>query len=142
MHEERPAFRVGEPLTLRTGTDVAILSTGGMLVTALAAAQLLQEKGILASVVSVPTIQPFSDTAFVFAGKPAAFVATVEEHAEGGLATIVAERIAFGGYDTRLLPFRLGREPLSVAGSQEELRAMKGLSSQAIASNIHQWLST
>ncbi len=141
VHEDRPAFRVGEPIVIRTGSDVTILSTGGMLVSALAAADFLQTSGISAGVVSVPTVHPFNDEAILSNGKPSAYVATVEEHAEGGLATVVAERIAFGGYNTRLIPLRLTREPLSVAGSQEELRHLKGLSPQAIASTIQNRLS-
>ncbi len=142
VHQDRPDFHVGEPLTIRTGTDVVILSTGGMLVTALSAGDLLQAGGISAAVVSIPTVQPFSDKSLQIAGADARYIATVEEHAEGGLATVVAERIAFGGLKSRLLPFRLRREPVSVAGSQEELRAMQGLSPETIASRITRWLQT
>jgi transketolase len=113
-----------------------------MLVTALSAGDLLQAGGISAAVVSVPTVQPFSDKSLQIAGTEARYIATVEEHAEGGLATVVAERIAFGGLKSRLLPFRLRREPVSVAGSQDELRAMQGLSPENIAARITQWLQT
>ena len=53
------------PLTLREGTDTALLSAGGILTQAVEAAKLLEEKGISAEVVSFPCVKPMDE-----GGKP------------------------------------------------------------------------
>ncbi len=139
VHNCRPNFEIGKILTVKNGTDITLLSTGGMLVTALTCASLLEDKGISAQVLSSPSLQPFDIDSMHNIGMSTKHIATLEEHAEGGLATIVAEQIAFENLDIKLIPFRLQRNPTTVAGSQEHLRSLHSLSPERIVSRIYKW---
>ncbi len=56
-------FEIGKAHLLREGADVGIISTGVQTVRALEAAHLLQEHGISASVLHVPTLKPLDTDA-------------------------------------------------------------------------------
>ncbi len=85
-------FEPGKPVVLRTGTDVALVSTGAQTGRVLEAAALLEQQGLSASVVHVGSIKPLDETALVAAVGEAPLVVTVEEHSViGGLGGLVAE---------------------------------------------------
>lgn len=87
-------FQIGKAITLREGTDVAIIASGTMVHYSLKAADLLQEKGVSASVVNMHTIKPI-DVEAVQNACCAKLIVTVEEHnVIGGLGSAVAEVLA------------------------------------------------
>ena len=95
---------------LRRGGDVAIVASGMLLPTALRAAGVLGEAGILASVLNVPVIKPIDRDTLLEAAEGARAVVTAENHSiVGGLGSAVAEVLAEAG---------LGR-PLRRVGVQD-----------------------
>ncbi len=97
-------FRIGKavPLSLptdgqtgREGHDVALLTTGWMLLPALEAASTLAQEGIRALLLHLPTLKPFDTDAVVEAARKTGAVVTVEDHSIiGGLGAAVAETLA------------------------------------------------
>jgi transketolase len=96
-------FAFGRAVRLREGTDVTIIATGSEVHPALAAAELLSERGIAARVLDMHTIKPLDVGAVIAAASETSAIVTVEEHSViGGLGGAVAEVLA----DNRLaLPF-------------------------------------
>lgn len=91
---DRPDYRfeIGKGVTLREGSDCAIIATGLCVSEALAAAETLAEKGIHAEVINIHTIKPLDEELVIEAAKKTGRVFTVEEHSViGGLGAAVAE---------------------------------------------------
>ena len=92
MYSEDFDFQIGKAIEYRSGNDVAFVSSGSLLADAVAAADILEGKGISTRVVDMHTLKPL-DTGMldkVFAENK--LVVTVEEHSSiGGLGGAVAE---------------------------------------------------
>ena len=85
-------FRIGKAIEYRSGSDVAIISTGSLLSEAVEAADLLEKKGISARVVDMHTIKPLDTEMLDRVFSENGLVLTVEEHSPiGGLGGAVAE---------------------------------------------------
>ena len=88
-------FKEGEPLCLRKGKDLCIFSTGIMVERALEAAELLQDDGIQAQIISLSTLKEYNEEAIVEYAKESGIVLTAEEHSViGGLGSLVASTLA------------------------------------------------
>jgi transketolase len=88
-------FHFGVASTLRQGSDATIIATGSQVHAALAAADILSERGLSVRVVDMHTIKPLDVAAVLAAAKETAAVVTVEEHnVIGGLGSAVAEVLA------------------------------------------------
>lgn len=92
--DESTPYEVGKAVTLREGTDVAIIACGIMVPQALIAADALEAEGISAKVVNIHTIKPLDVDAIVEAGKCGAVVSVEEHSIYGGLGSAVAETLA------------------------------------------------
>lgn len=85
-------FEIGKGVTLREGSDVAIIATGLCVSESLAAAEKLAADGINAKVINIHTIKPIDEDLIVSAAKECGKVVTVEEHSViGGLGSAVCE---------------------------------------------------
>jgi transketolase len=85
-------FALGKGVMLREGRDVALIGTGVQSVRALEAADLLEDRGIDAYVLHLPTIKPLDEAAIVRAATATGRVVTCEDHSIlGGLGGAVAE---------------------------------------------------
>ena len=86
------SFRAGAWETLRDGADAAIIACSGILAECLAAAELLDKRGVKAAVINASSIRPLDETCvgrLVQAGVP---LITVEEHVlPGGLGSAVTD---------------------------------------------------
>jgi 1-deoxy-D-xylulose-5-phosphate synthase len=134
---------VGKAEVLRTGTDGVILALGSMVVPALEAAGLLEEKhGIRLTVVNARFVKPLDSELIVeLAGKYGALI-TIEENAlQGGFGTAVLELLEEHDLSgTRVL--RLGYPDSYIPqGEQHELRAMLGLDPAGICTTVHRFLT-
>lgn len=136
------AFVIGRPRVLRTGKDVALFTTGGILSEVVLAAERLQAQGISCSINSVHTISPVESDRFVQAAHAHAAIVTIEEHTvNGGLGALVLETLA----DANALPVKFARVGLdrcfsSVVGSQSHLRSVYGLDAASIVSRVQRLL--
>jgi transketolase len=126
-------FEFGRAVTLRDGSDVAILATGAPVGEAVKAAEQLSGEGISARVVNVHTIKPLdADTVRSAAGECRALL-TVEDHSiHGGLGSAVAEVLAEGNRSRASLR-RVGMTTFGESGSPAELYAKYGLDAAGIA---------
>src|SRR5262249_14616719 len=88
-------FQLGRWLTLRSGTDVTVVASGGTVFNALEAARRLQSEGISADVINAASIKPLDEATLVGSARMTRHVVTVEDHSiAGGLGGAVAETLA------------------------------------------------
>jgi transketolase len=126
-------FEFGKAVTLRDGSDVAILATGAPVGESVGAAEQLSGEGISTRVVNVHTIKPLDEEAVRAAAAECRAVVTVEDHSvHGGLGGAVAEVLASsdGG---RAPLHRVGMSAFGESGSPPELYEKFGLDAAGIA---------
>jgi transketolase len=138
LHDSGVDFELGKAIQLRDGTDLTIISTGGMLATALDAATQLDVRGIRSRVLSMHTLKPLDEDAIAAAARETGAILTLEEHSRiGGLGGAVAEVLA--EIEGIHVPFRrIGLPPgfAPLAGSQEYLRAAHGLGAESVVQTV------
>jgi len=136
-------FEFGRVQQVADGTDVVIFAMGAIAASAVMAADLLGAMGLSAAVVVVASIRPrpVEDIDRLVATHRRAV--TVEAHViDGGIGSLVAERIAESGAPCRLL--RIGvEEPYgNRGGSEAYLNELHGLDPDAIADRVHSFLES
>jgi len=138
LHRSGVDFELGKAIQLRDGNDLTIISTGGMLSTALDTAAQLDVRGISSRVLSMHTLKPLDEDAIANAACETGAILTLEEHSRiGGLGGAVAEVLA--EMEGRRVPFRrIGLPPgfAPLAGSQEYLRAAHGLGTDSVVQSV------
>lgn len=93
VNDDDYAFEPGRAITLREGRDVTLIATGTVVSRALAAADLLAERGLSARVLSMPSIKPLDSAAVERAARETDGIVTVEESLTTGLGGAVAEAV-------------------------------------------------
>jgi transketolase len=127
VHTSEPEFRLGRAIPVRSGRDATIISTGGMLREAVAAAGRLAEGGIDAAVLSMPTLKPLDTDAILSAARNTRAIVTAEEHSiTGGLGSAVAEILAESGVPVRFRRFGVPDRLNHTVGSQDYLLRQLG----------------
>lgn len=128
--DESYAFEIGKGVEVRSGNDVTLVATGTILHNTLRAAELLQEEGIMATVLNIHTVKPIDENIIVDAARKTGAVVTVEEHSiYGGLGSAVAEVLS------RNCPTPMefvGVTQFAESGDYDELLTKYGLSPEAI----------
>lgn len=141
VHEPDAEIKLGEPAVARTGSDVLLLTTGGMLQVAMEAADLLHRGGIEAQVVSVHTVKPLAGRAIVDMANRFAAVITCEEHVpNGGLGSAVSEVLLEAGTRVGFARFALPAGFPTGVGSQEHMRSINGIDATALVSRARDLL--
>jgi len=126
-------FNHEKPDILRSGSDVAIFSTGVMSYEALKAAEALENEGVTCSVVNMHTIKPIDKKAIIKLAKECGVVVTAEEHSiYGGLGGTIAEVLV----QEYPVPVRMVgvQDKFGKSGKPEELMGLYGLTSKNIIS--------
>ena len=118
-----------------TQNSVGIIATGTILVEALKAGKILNEKGIGASVMNMATVKPLDEAAVLAFAEHHDFLVVVEEHqAAGGLGSAISE------YLSEIQPtkvIRIGvRDRFGQSGTQEELFKEYGLDAESIVKKV------
>lgn len=138
VHQGEIEFQIGKAIRLRDGSDVTLISTGGMLKTATLAADRLQDAGISARVVSMHTLKPLDVDEVIAAVNDTRALFTLEEHSViGGLGSAVAEVLSEA--DCPKIAFkRLGLPSQFSAhiGSQGYLLKQHGLDDAGVVNTI------
>ena len=139
----KEVFFIGKARTVREGSDITLVATGGILGAALEAADSLVEQGIGCRVLSMHTIKPFDADAILRACRETGGIVTVEEHTiHGGLGSLVAETCMDAGVRPnvfRRIGLRAGFS--SIVGAQEYLRREYGMDAKAIAKTVAELVS-
>jgi transketolase len=128
-------FEFGKAVTVRSGSDVSLISTGAQTPRTLEAADLLAVEGIDAGVLHVATLKPLDVGSIVTAAECTDHVITVEEHTIiGGLGGAVAEALS-EHRPTRV--DRIGLRDLYIeSGPNDALLDMYGLSATRVAEQV------
>src|ERR1043166_1249154 len=131
-------FQLGRWLTLRPGSDVTLIASGGTLFNALEAAKKLDAEGISAEVINAASIKPLDEDMLVASAAKTKHVVTIEDHSiHGGLGGAVAEALA------EVLPTpvkRLGVTGFGESGDAKALNAKHGLDPAGLVSSITKFL--
>ncbi len=146
VHEPLDDYQLGQALCIRRSNPeakvrIALLSTGGILDEACAAAETLAAQGLGLEQYSFPTVKPLDANLIRQLSQRCNLIVTVEEHnILGGFGSAVAEVMAECASSSRLL--RIGIQDLySVCvGSQKYLREQYGLDAASIVSRTLQYL--
>lgn len=155
IHSQLGDLQIGKVVLVREGEDIALLSAGTVMPEVLKAADLLQEKGISAEVISFHTIKPLDDDYLQSASKRFKLLVTVEEHGLiGGLGGAIAEWCARQANDNAntdavadananhrfnacgLVSIGTPDEFMHEVGSQEYARQKFGLCAESIAARV------
>jgi transketolase len=140
VHEEEPRFVLGRAVTLREGTDVCLVASGSMLVTAQRVARRLSEQNVDVRLLSMHTIKPLDREAVERAAAETKYVFTLEEHSiEGGLGGAVAE--VMSELEPGHAPLkRIGLRPEfnKTVGDQNYLKSLHGLDEESVLQTIQQ----
>ncbi|MGE5593104.1 MAG: transketolase family protein [Betaproteobacteria bacterium] len=118
--------------TLADGDDVAIIAMGTMVHTALAAREVLRERGVAARVVAVSCLKPIDEESIVKAATDTGAVVTVENHSIiGGLGGACAEVLG----EKHPVPLkRVGiRDVFAESGADADLARKYGLTADHVA---------
>lgn len=138
--EESP-FEIGKAYVLREGHDVSLLGTGTMTYQLLVVAKLLEEHGVHAEVVHVPTIKPLDDETILKSVRKTGRVATAEEaQIKGGFGGAVAELLS-EKLPTPLM--RIGmQDRFGESGAPDELLDYFGLTGEKIAPQVKEFIES
>lgn len=129
--EDNCPFVMDQATVLTKGTDVAIIACGEMVRPAVEAADLLKEKGILASVIDMYCIKPLDKDTVINAAQSAKAVITVEEHAPfGGLGSMVSQVIG-ENCPKKVVNMALPDAPV-ITGKSQEVFDYYGLNAEGI----------
>jgi len=94
VFDESYTFELGKGSWLREGSDVALISSGVLLPFAIEAAEILQQEGIDAGVINMPTIKPIDVDLFNDVARNVGAIVTLENHnVQGGFGSAVAEAL-------------------------------------------------
>lgn len=133
MAEPLHTLPVGRAETLRTGSDVAILALGSMVLPAERAADLLQDEGISATVVNARFVKPLDKRLIKTLAESVAAFVTVEENARaGGFGSAVLEALEELGTPASVRVLGVPDRVFEQA-SQGRLRELAGLTAADIA---------
>lgn len=127
-----PTFEIGKARIIKEGTDITFIGTGETVWPCLEAAQLLEDQGLSAKVVSMHTIKPLDTEILSKLGATGKPIITVEEHSiYGGLGEAVSSYLF---QNSHFIPFKIMGFPdeYTVTGSQTEIFEHYGISGKGI----------
>lgn len=133
--ENNYKFEIGKAITLRDGSDAAIIATGVMVDAALKASDMLKNEGISVRVIDMHTIKPVDKDAIVKAARETKAIITAEEHnVIGGLGSAVAEVVC---EECPVIMKRIGlNDTFGQSGQAGELMEFYGLTAGNIADEV------
>lgn len=128
-------FQLGRSVTLRSGSDVTLISYGDLMGNTLQAAESLGRKGIQARVINMSSLKPVDEQAIVQAAQETGRIVTVDNHnIYGGLGSAVAEVIAEKS-PAKLR--RIGvRDVFGKSGTNEQMLRFFGLRAEDIEEQV------
>lgn len=130
-------FRTGRIEIVREGSDLVILSMGGISAEASLAANLLEQDGISACVVVVASVSPPPADDLVALLERFPLAVTVEAHYRtGGLGSLVSEVIADNGLQCRVKRCGVQDHSNGISGTEGYLNSLHGISGIAVAETV------
>ncbi|WGF88527.1 transketolase family protein [Marinivivus vitaminiproducens] len=135
-------FELGKAKLLKGGKDVLVIASGFMTMRALAAAEQLEADGIGMAVLHSPTIKPLDEaTILAEAGRGGRLVVTAENHSiTGGLGEAIAGVLMRAGVHPSAFRQIALPDAFLDAGALPTLHDRYGISTEAVARRIREWL--
>jgi transketolase len=138
--DKKRSFNLGEANVLVDGTDLSVITSGGITEIAVEVAKELAEKNISIRVISMHTVKPIDEKAILQAVRETQCLITLEENnLIGGLGSAVSEVcMDYGVYPKSFK--RLGLKDLfsSVVGTQNYLRSFYKIDKEILMKTIMQ----
>ena len=131
VYEDGSKFEIGKAVRIRDGKDITIIASGYCVAEAIAAADMLKEKGLSARVLDMFTIKPIDKESIISAARETGAIVTAENHnIINGLGSAVAEVLV----ENEPVPMeRIGvKDEYGEAGDVEYLAKRFGLKAQNI----------
>jgi transketolase len=133
----RGRYRTGRAEIVREGRDLAFVAMGALAAEACAAADLLANEGLSATVAIVSTFNPSPTGDIAALARAHPLLVSVEaQYVNGGLGSLVAETIAEEGAGARLIRVGVRKAPQARTGSQQFYHDLHGLGRDAIARRV------
>ena len=133
LHNGNHNFIIGKAIKLKSGNDLAIISTGETVQRAFKACEILEKLNINSTLISMHTIKPFDKDLFINSSTNSQGVITIEEHSiSGGLGEKCASIMLENNIQ---LPFKMLGFPdeYMVNGSQKDVLDHYKMSPEKIA---------
>ena len=130
----------GKAETLREGADVVLLGLGNLVWMAMAAARLLEQEGIQATVVNPRFVKPLDEETILELAARIGHVVTIEEaQLAGGFGSAVLELLSERGVDARVRRYGVPDRFIE-HGTRPECLAAAGLTADSIAASVALWM--
>lgn len=130
-------FQTGKGTVIKSGSKIALISTGNMLETAVEVAERLQDNGMDPEVISMHTIKPIDRELVINTARKCSYIVSIEEHnVIGGLGSMLSSVITDEGLAIKLLKVGIPDTFVSCVGDQDYLRGIYGLTAQDITDKI------
>lgn len=125
---------------LENGSDLLVLTTGAITNEAIAAAAVLQDKGIRISVCAIPILKPLKFEKTII--EQFRNVLVLEEHSTtSGLGSLIAEQVALNGLQKNLFKCGIPDGVHHELGSQKFLRSVYGIDVSGICKTVLEIIS-
>ena len=129
-------FKIGEAKFVTKGEEVLLIATGETVQRAYLAAQLLKEKNIHATVISMHTIKPFDAETFLTESKKSKVIVSIEEHSiYGGLGEQCASLLAQNDIKTNFKILGVPDEYM-INGTQSDVLDHYNMSPEKISETV------
>ena len=137
VYDEDMDFQIGKGNVLRAGKKVAIIACGIMVEQALAAYDMLKEKGYEPTVVDMHTIKPIDEELLVSLAENHDLFVTCEEHSViGGLGSAVAE--VLGKKASRMIAMVGMQDTFGESGKPAQLLEKYGMTAKDIVKAVEE----
>ena len=137
INNPKSKFRIGKGIFLRKEKDMHLITTSNTLEMANNICNILKEKKIKASLISMHTIKPFDKKLIEDLLKTKKPIFTIEEHNKmGGLGSAVAEQVAESNFNPVFKRFGLDDKFSHYVGSHNFIRAKYGLTEKNVVKEI------
>ena len=129
-------FKIGKAKFVTKGEDVLLIASGETVQRAYLAAQLLSEKNIHATVISMHTIKPFDAKTFLTESKKSKVIISIEEHSiYGGLGEQCASLLAQHNINAKFQILGIPDEYM-INGTQSDVLDYYNMSPEKISNTV------
>jgi transketolase len=138
IHKDLPDFRIGKGTVIDRGNSgLTIIASGTMLPTAKSVLDTLASRGLMATLISMPTIKPLDESLIRECATESQAIFTIEEHSIiGGLGSSVADTLMDLNYRGLFRKIGLPDKYCPAIGGRNYLLEKHYLTPEAIADRI------
>ena len=141
ISNENKDFKIGKAKFVTKGEDVLLIASGETVQRAYLAAQLLSEKNIHATVISMHTIKPFDAKTFLTESKKSKVIISIEEHSiYGGLGEQCASLLAQHNINAKFQILGIPDEYM-INGTQSDVLDYYNMSPEKISNTVISFLA-